>query len=446
MTTSMGCQKSTLLATVVALAVLTTVNAGGAQVVGPVGTEFQVNTYTTSYQAVPAICTAADGSFVVVWDGASTNESEIFAQRYSSNGFPAGTEFQVNTYTPGDEQNPAICCDAGGSFVVVWAQFNNQDGDKPGVFGQRFASDGAFVGSEFQINTYTTDDQERPAVCCDATGNFVVAWQSYRQDGNRNGVFGQRFASNGAPRGTEFQVNSYTPGDQQDPAICCSADGDFVIAWSSYGEDGDKPGVFAQRFASNGAFRGNEFQVNTYTPSYQTNPAICCSADGNFVVAWQSFGQVGYAYQVFGQRFTSAGAPRGSEFQVPTANDRNDADPALCCSADGDFVVTWTRFRDFTDDIFVRRFADSGLPFDGEQRVNFFTPSYQELSAVACGEDGKFVVVWQSEGQDGSDFGVFGLRFALFPVAASPALSWLGLGAVIVGLLGAGVRQLRRRH
>jgi len=59
------------------------------------------------------------------------------------------------------------------------------------------------VGSEFQINTYTLGNQ-RPkpgnAIAADELGNFVVVWQSDAQDGSAYGVFGQRFDGAGAPR------------------------------------------------------------------------------------------------------------------------------------------------------------------------------------------------------------------------------------------------------
>ena len=35
------------------------------------------------------------------------------------------------------------------------------------------------VGSEFQLNTYTTDAQQRPSVSVDADRSFVVVWNSY---------------------------------------------------------------------------------------------------------------------------------------------------------------------------------------------------------------------------------------------------------------------------
>ena len=49
-----------------------------------------------------------------------------------------------------------------------------------------------------------------PSVASDAAGNFVVVWDSADQDGSDVGVFGQRYASSGAPLGPEFRVNTYT--------------------------------------------------------------------------------------------------------------------------------------------------------------------------------------------------------------------------------------------
>jgi len=43
------------------------------------------------------------------------------------------------------------------------------------------------VGSEFQVNTYTTGAQYFPSVAMDATGNFVVVWTSSGQDGDGPG-------------------------------------------------------------------------------------------------------------------------------------------------------------------------------------------------------------------------------------------------------------------
>jgi hypothetical protein len=67
--------------------------------------------------------------------------------------------------------------------------------DYSGIFGQRFDSAGTKPDGEFQVNTYTTNYQNRPAVAAAGNGTFVVVWSSDYQDGDSFGVFGQRFAT-----------------------------------------------------------------------------------------------------------------------------------------------------------------------------------------------------------------------------------------------------------
>ena len=89
--------------------------------------------------------------------------------------------------------------DANGDFVVVW-QSDQQDGSMLGVFGQRFNAAGGKAGGEFGVNTYTLDKQINPTVAMDAAGDFVVAWSSFGQDGSGYGVYARRYNAAGAPR------------------------------------------------------------------------------------------------------------------------------------------------------------------------------------------------------------------------------------------------------
>ena len=56
-------------------------------------------------------------------------------------------------------------------------------------------------GGEFQVNSYTTDRQYQPKVASDRSGNFVVVWTSVGQDANTWGIFGQRFGASGIASG-----------------------------------------------------------------------------------------------------------------------------------------------------------------------------------------------------------------------------------------------------
>ena len=96
------------------------------------------------------------------------------------------------------------------------------------------AAPGDPVGVEFQVNTYTTDRQSDPSVAPDGAGGFVVVWESPASDGDTDddGIRARRFDAAGTPVGGEFQVNTYTTGDQFLPTVI--ANGDTVgIPWNS---------------------------------------------------------------------------------------------------------------------------------------------------------------------------------------------------------------------
>jgi hypothetical protein len=138
----------------------------------------------------------------------------------------------------------------------------------------------------------------------------VVVWTGGGQDGSGYyGVFGQRYDSAGSAQGSEFQVNTYTTGYQYDPRVAVHSDGDFVVVWESGGQDGSSAGIFGQRYDSAGSAQGSEFQVNTYTTSFQVRPAVAAESDGDFVVVWNSDTQDGSGAGIFGQRYAAAIIP-----------------------------------------------------------------------------------------------------------------------------------------
>jgi hypothetical protein len=372
----------------------------------PVGPEFRVNTYTTGDQgSSSAIALDAAGNFVVVWDSIQTAPfgGVAFGQRFDASGAPLGPEFLVGSSPIGFFGRVSVASDQAGNFVVVW--MSDQGGASGrNVLAQRYAASGVPLGPTFRVNTYTTGYQMWPSVASDPSGGFVVVWDSIAQ-----GVAGQRFASSGAPVGPEFIVNTHTAGYQLSSEVAADAAGGFVVVWQS-GQEGAYTGIYARRYGSGGIPLGPEFHVNTFTPYFQTGPAVASAADGAFVVVWQSYVLLGPSLGIHGQRYSSSGVPVGAEFRVDTTATNFPVQPAVASDSSGDFVVTWT--SDYSAfDVFGQRFASSGIRLGPEFRVNTYTTASQQQAAVAPGPLGDFVIVWKSWGQDGSAYGVFGQRF-----------------------------------
>jgi hypothetical protein len=384
-----------------------------AQLLGP---EFRVNSHTPGSQRWNALAADASGNFIVVWTsyGQDGSYDGVFGQRFDADGLPLGSEFQVNSHTTGSQRDPAVAVEASGGFVVVWTSID-WDGSYGDVFGQRFDSEGLPTGTEFQVNTYTTDYQIDAEVAANGAGGFVVVWESNHQDGSVSGVFGQRFDSAGLPVGAEFQVNTFTTYFQEDAALAATEAGDFVVVWSSSSQDGFDDGVFGQRFDSAGLPVGAEFQVNTYTPYFQDRAAVSANGGGNFVVVWTSDDQDGSFEGVFGQRFDSIGLPVGVEFQVNTYTGYVQTGAAVAANDAGDFIVAWTSIEQdgSGSGVFGQQFSSAGFPVGTEFRVNSFTTDFQYSPALAAGGPADFVVSWGSFGQDGQDGGVFARQWRI---------------------------------
>jgi hypothetical protein len=394
-----------LRVTLAAILVALVVPARARAQLVPVGSEFQVNSYTTSTQTSAAVAADPAGNFVVAWRSFDS-DVDVFAQRRDSSGNVLGADFQVNTYTTSYQYDPAVAVDDAGNFVVVWTSAY-QDGSDSGVFGQRYDSVGTALGGEFQVNTATTGYQAAPAIAANAAGGFVVTWVG-SSDGSAGGVFAQRYDSAGAPEGGEFLVNTYTTGGQSIPAIAADAAGNFVVTWFSAGQDGDGGGIFAQRYDSTGASVASEFQVNTDSTGFQTLPAVAVERDtGAFAIVW--FEAPG-AVRIRGQRYDGTGSAIGSPFAVHTYTAASQIAPAVAMGEHGDFVVVWQSQDQDGDDygVFARHFGTAGLTDGPDIQVNTYVTGHQRQPAVAAIGGGQFIVAWESNSQTGAGSDLFG--------------------------------------
>jgi len=334
---------------------------------------------------------------------------DLFSQTISYN-----QEFQINTYTKGSQNHPVIASLYNGEIFVCWHS-DGQDGSGYGVFGQLFDCNGNKVGSEFQVNTYTNRWQYNPAITALHDSGFVIFWDSNGQDGSGYGVFGQLFDSSGSKKGNEFQVNAYVNNDQRYPIITTLLNNDFVIFWGSNGQDGSGYGVFGQLFNKYGNKEGGEFQVYTYINNNQRRSAITTLPNGGFVICWESYGQDGSGYGIFGQLFDDSGNKIGTEFQVYTYTNGYQVNPAIITLPNGDFVICW-RSNDQDGSSFgisMQLFDATGNKIGAEFQVNSNTSTYPFRIAL---HDGGFVICWSSYGQDGSSLGIFGKYFLNEPI------------------------------
>ncbi|MEM9543953.1 MAG: S8 family serine peptidase, partial [Cyanobacteria bacterium P01_E01_bin.42] len=377
-----------------------------------IGNEFQINTETEKGQWGASVAALDDGGFVVTWTSWEQDgvQGGIYGQRYDRNGNKVKGEFQINTTTFQMQTGANIKTLNDGTFVVTWHSFE-QDGSDEAIIGRRYDAEGNALTDEFQINTRSQFDQEWPDIAALVDGGFVVVWHADEDGNNGYAAYGQRYNSAGEKVGDEFRANTHNENEQIVPRVAVLNDGGFVVAWWSKQQDSNGDGVYAQRYGSDGELLGEEFRVNTEILYNERDPAIVALNDGGFFIAWVSnYGNNGIFNGVRGQRYDANGDAVGDELQLSDASTGQYTRwPKLTSLQDGGFVATWESWSD--GEVYGRRFSANGTAIGEQFRVNDYTDGAQNGGEMATLKDGNFVVTWASEGQDGDDMGVYGRIF-----------------------------------
>ncbi|KAA3605346.1 MAG: T9SS C-terminal target domain-containing protein [Calditrichaeota bacterium] len=383
--------------------------------------QIKANTTTASFQTAPKIAMNRFNNFVVVWEseGNDGDGFGIYGKIYSNKSIPITSEFLVNTTTSGNQVSPSVARRQLGKFVVTWMS-ENQDGSGWGVYAQVYHNSGSKQGSEFLVNTSTTGHQRNPVVAMDDSGSFVIAWQEVALDGSSFSIKGKHYDKDNNLTVDEFQINTSSSSFLGYPAIAIEDDGAYVVVWQSLGTDGSGHGIYGQRFNNASVKQGSEFLINTTTAGNQTSPSVDMATNGDFVVSWTSSGQDGDQGGIYAKRFLSNGTANGSEFQVSTTTAGNQDNSQISVNLDADFTIAWDSYGQdgsFTG-VYLQSYNSDGTTNGNETPINGSKNNFQQKVSVAQYQNSKaLIAVWQdglnnsTATLDGEDYGIYFQRF-----------------------------------
>lgn len=360
------------------------------------GVDQQVSTAATDGDTAETVAALDGGGYVVVWHSSENGTYNVLARMFSDDGTPQGQALTVASGLPaipypvvnglpgggfavahasagaGGGDISVSLYDAGGSqtntqtfggsglvhpdtavlddgrIVVTYTQSAGGDAGSSAIMGQVLAPNGNLLGSPFLVNVTNPTAQQSSHVTALPGGGFVAVWASDLQDGNGVAIVGQMFDASAAPVGPEFVANTYTNGNQELPVVAALADGGYVVAWQSFGQDGSGNSLHAQRYDLTGARVGGEFQVNTYSFSAQSSPTVVGLPDGGFAISWSSFLEDGSGYGIFEQRYNADGSPFGIETRVNNITTGNQysypfgGGGQMALLDNGDLVNVWS--------------------------------------------------------------------------------------------------------
>jgi hypothetical protein len=289
-------------------------------------TDLVVSTFTNNFQVNPAIATLNNSNVVIVWSSfnqANTNSLlDVYAKILSPAGATVKSEFLVNQVTNYNQRTPSVAALKNGGFVVAWVSEQQRVVVSPqgtnstyvtassalvpsvDVYARMFSSNGVAVGNEFVVNP-DFNVCANPAVAAATDGSFMVAWSRRDLATRVNGwdIFARAYSATGVG-GTVSRANTFVSGNQYAPRLVAIGL-DFLVVWTSLGQDGSREGVYGQFLHSDGALTGSEFRVNTTTVSQQMQPTVAADGGNQFLVVWTSYTGNPYSFDLYAQRYAN---------------------------------------------------------------------------------------------------------------------------------------------
>lgn len=303
------------------------------------------------------------------------------------------------------------------------------------------ASARAGGGAEKQINQYSQRDQQRPVASGNAQGQGVVVWESFGQDGSHLGIYGRRL-HNGQPVGDEFQVNTYTVSRQSFANVSMNAHGDFVAVWRSSLQGSPGGNIYAQRYAADGSRVGAEFLVGPGDSNLdsQSEPQVALADSGEFVVAFSN--------RELNQVATTLGRndleTRFVQLRIYAADGSARTDPITASDANVDGSPRFPRVGlDASGKIVLiwingtqvraRHYDLAGTALSAAYNVNQTSAdSAVDQPSLAVRPDGRFAVAWEAFTYGNVPQGIQMQRYSAPQLTDGPVLTVASPGAGLI--------------
>lgn len=234
-----------------------------------------------------------------------------------------------------------------------------------------------------------------------SNGNTVVVWQS-KNALNQDEVYAQIFGIDGQAFAPAFKVNTLTQSIDDEPAVAALKDGGFVVTWEKKVDGESYTGRFfdilARQYDASGAAVTDEYLVNSLTKSEQSYSEVTGLQDGGYVIVWQNNVALNAIdFDISAQRYNKFGEKVGAEQQISAPSALFQGVPVVTGLADGGYVVVWQ--SDAQDGsgsgVYARQYNSLGQSvFADDLLVNTTTDGGQYEPAVTQLAGGGYLIAW----------------------------------------------------
>ena len=205
---------------------------------------------------------------------------DAYGRVITLDGDPAGSQFRVSIGNS-DSANFINCAFDGQKYLVVWQE--GSPGSGCAIRGQFVAPDGQLIGDNFSIRPDDLDptvDQIYPDLLALGTG-FLVVWDDDRA-GNRD-IYAQFLDPQGNLTGEDITLT--TDSSDQLLVQVAAAGSDFLAVWADERDHSYDNGIYGQRFSTDGLV-GDNFAISPAANDEERSWPAIAGSGSQYLVAW----------------------------------------------------------------------------------------------------------------------------------------------------------------
>jgi hypothetical protein len=281
------------------------------------GDEVHVNLHAAGAQVRPAVGLASSGAAWFAWEsyGQDGDRGGVIVRRFDPSLAHSTNEVLVDTERTGHQGEPAVAVDVSGRALVVWtgpAQ-DGADGSGRTVRARRFAPDGTPLGEPFALSTEGEHVDRFPTLAADTDGGFVVAWARTDLAGVPAGIVVRVVNTEGAVDGDELLV---AEGSCVEATIDVNAAGEALVGWMAAREGNYVPELRLVRGRELGPVRA----FAPEGPGHVSGFGVDLRADGSALIAFSQFGDERKRAGLFALELDAKLEAGGEPFRVTAAS------------------------------------------------------------------------------------------------------------------------------
>ncbi len=396
--------------------IITDVNKSIDNYIDYLVSDFQVNENAAPLNAEQinsSLTSISSEIYFVVWEDHRTdNQNEqkpnIFGQLVSSTGSKLGDNIQINeiNQTHGFCWNPKVYSNDQGYTCVVWTQYRIQQGGMTGR-GQLYDSTGNKIGNNFTI----TSSPFAIDINVNVLNNrkIIASWIDDIYNGPwgyENDLYIKLFDESGDSLTTRVRVNDIQGTVRFSSSLSYDSNGKILVSW-----DDEMYDCYFQLFNSEGMPINSNIKIDdgTNLSAYSYANFI---ANNDIVICWWE--RLDYNYSIYAQIFNNDGTPKNAKFKVNDAGDEFlYAHPVVEATGQNDFIIIWQDKRNGNWDIYAQRYANDGTAIDNNFLINDDATTEDQQFVSIISNANQFALTWQDKRDLRWNYDIYLQRFLL---------------------------------